>query len=407
MMQHLSESTAIIRQAVYRAVPRPSGRPQLRVLQGAPRPSRVPGELYTASFGFVLDALVNERTRCVPLLLDDTAELELFRRVLGLVARSGGFDARFLPVSRLEARIRLTGVRAAGDVTASLRELRSDLSQRATRAVPPCARGGEPVALELLPSDRGEVSVRLFFEATGHEEREAALHDAARAIAPLLMRAAGVRPSVRVCNTSTERARVSCRIRQDHLLESALSGAGLDGRPPTEQAAQQAVERAVAALASGASAGAVAAAHNLVVEQGIAAVALALGNAPGRVTGRLEQYAGRFGDTAPLCSWRSSGDAVEGQLELPLELATHGRWARGDGALLDAVPFDAAPDAFDAIDPARDIALLAACIGMAASLVGLADAVRVRALDVPPSPTPSPARRDRSRKTSTPSRRRS
>lgn len=392
MMQQLSESTSALPALGCEAIPRPRTRPRLRVLSRAlgtdaeldaanpslPAASVTLDGLYTAPFAFVLHALVNQRERCVPLVFEHAADLAVVRRALELVAAGGGFEARTRHVWQVEAHICLRGAAAAREVTARLREQTHELVQLATRAIPPCARGEAPLALELLPCTADEVRLRLRLEAPDDAGLESGLHDAARAIAPFLIRVAGVRPSVRVCRMPSERARVSCSIQRERLLGSALALAGLDGRPSAEHA----VERATAALAAGALDAAIAAAHNALIEHGIAAVALALGHAPARVASGLEQHAARGGGCTPLCTWRTHGDGVVGELELPIELATHGRW-QADGA-----------DNGSALDAARDIALLAACIGMAASIIALEDMVRARALEQR-RPLPPPRRHRR------------
>lgn len=396
MMHHLSESTFVIREPGDKAIPRPRGRPRLRVLSRAasdepqpeatvpnlPGPLAVLDRMYSAAFGFVVHPLVNQRARSVPLVLEHAADLAVMRRALELVAAEGGFAARIRHVWQLEASVRSSGSLAAGDFAARLREQTDELLQLAAQAIPPCARGEAPLRLEFLPSSRDEVRLRLQLEASDndHESLEASLHDAARAIAPFLIRLSGVRPSVRVSRRAGERARVSCRIQRERLLASALQLAGLDGCPSAERA----VDRATAALAAGAADAAIAGAHNAVVEHGIAAVALALGNAPTRITRCLEQHAARWGRCAPLCSWTAQGDSVEGELELPVELAMHGRKPTAEPSGDGAATFDRA----------RDIALLAACMGMAASIIALEDAVRARALErTRPLPPPRGRRR--------------
>lgn len=391
MMQQLSESTSVIHKLGYKAIPRPRARPRLRVLSRMPSaepeleppaPS-LPGvgaaldRLYTAPFGFVLHPLVNQRARCVPLVFEHAADLAVVRRALELVAAEGGFDARIRHVWQVEACIRLRGAPAACEVAARLREQAHELIQLATFAIAPCARGEAPLALEFLPTSADEVRLRLQLEASDDAGLEGGLHDAARAIAPFLVRVAGVRPSVRVSRRSSERARVSCRIQRERLLGSALAGRG--ERPSAEHA----VYRATAALAAGADDAAIAAAHNALIEHGVAAVALALGNAPARVASGLALHAARWGGCTPLCTWRIEGDSVTGELELPIELATHGRWQTELGT-----------DGSPALDAARDIALLAACIGMAASIIALEDAVRARALEQR-RPAPPPRRHRR------------
>jgi hypothetical protein len=304
MQQHLSESTSVI----LRAVPRP--RPRLHALppaaSAAPRlapplsvdPLAALGGLYTAPFGFVVHPLVNQRARCVPLVLDSAADLKALSRALALVAAEGGFDARIRGVWLLEER-----------------------------------------------------------------------------------------PSVRISSKSVERVCVSCHISRDRLLASALSPADGERRPRSTRA----IDRAAAALAVGARDVAIASAHNAMIEHAIAAVALALGSAPGRVTRAVEQHAMRWGRCAPICNWRVRDDIVEGELELPLDIPTHGR-RRVDSPNADSSRDSVTTAPHREFDPSRDIAVLAACIGMAASLIALEDAVRARALE-PHGSAPPPRRR--------------
>ncbi|HTV17292.1 MAG TPA: hypothetical protein VMG12_01435, partial [Polyangiaceae bacterium] len=237
MMQQLSDSTSV--------APRPIPRPRTR-LRALPTPARStppPAQplhsetlhsetlhiekqplsadplasldgLYTAPFGFVLRPLVNQGPRSVPLVLDRPGDLAVVRRALELVAAEGGFDARIRSVWQLEARIHLRGTREPSEVAARLCEHESEVLALAARAIPACANAGAPLAFEVLPGALagGEVRLCLRLEASDDEPTESRLHDAARAIAPLLIRVAGVRPSVRVSRKSIERARVACHI---------------------------------------------------------------------------------------------------------------------------------------------------------------------------------------------------
>lgn len=305
MMQHpLGDSTAVI----LHAVPRPRRRSRLHALPPAARPVSPAnahltadplaalGGLYTASFGFVLHALVNGSACCVPLVPERAPDLVALERAVRLIESEGGFAA-----------------------------------------------GVQPVACPVL-------------------------HDLA-----------GARPSLRVGSELS--VRVRCRVSRARLVASALERAVVI--PPD---AERAVDRAVAALACGDRDAAIASAHNAMVVHGIGAVALALGNAPGRVSRGVERYAARLGRCAPLCSWRVRGALIEGELELPLELSVLRR------SSVRAPTGNDRPPAGRDQEPGGDVALLAACVGMAASLTALEDAVRTRASERRP-PAPPPRRR--------------
>jgi hypothetical protein len=328
------------------------------------------GSVYAAPFGFVLRATVNRARRSVPVVIDDPDQLEAMARGLELVAGNGGFEAHASSTCRIEARIRLSGARALS-AAASIRALSGELLDLASDALPAQLILREPLELELCTIAEDALLVCLGLSAPADQQLENALYGAACAVAPVLSRLAGVTPNVRVTRQVIDHFRVRCRIDAERLIDAALETAG---PLHAEQLEEQAVQRAVAALAAGERQRAVAAAHNGIVASGVAAVALALGNAPARVIAGAKRHAQRNGGCQPLCAWRAVGDEVHGELELPLGITTHGRWHPPEAAAEAARP---------QLSPALDIGLLAACVGMAASVVALMDAVRVRLDDAP------------------------
>jgi hypothetical protein len=347
------------------AEPSPSDRePTLSTIDN---PSTVAplGGLYAAPFGFVLRATVNRTRRSIPAVMDDPDQLDAIARALELVAGDGGFEAHASSSCRVEARIRLSGTHAAS-AACSIRALSGELLDLASDALPEHLTLRDPLALELPSVADDALLVCLSLTASADEHLENALYGAACAIAPALSRLAGVTPNVRVTRKPMDHFRVRCRIGVERLIDAALEA---PGPLHCEQLEDGAVPRAVAALAAGDQECVIAAAHNGLVASGIAAVALALGNAPARVVAEAERQAARNGRCRPLCTWRAIGGDVEGELALPLGITTHGRWvATGEAGGASGEP----------PSPALDIGMLAACVGMAASLVALMDAVRLR-----------------------------
>jgi hydroxymethylglutaryl-CoA reductase len=372
-MEPINESTVVTL--------RPVPRPRLRVLRSIPNsepvgPASQPStsdptgnmaaldRVYTAPFGFVLTALVNRELRSVPLIIDDAAELAAVGQALDLVRGDGGFDASVSCVWHVEARIHLSGTDEADDAAARVRALEAELLELATAALPPGTTLTQPLALERLPSAPDALLFRLHAEARDGENLESALYDAARAIAPALGSFSGVRPSMRVRCQRVERIRVRCRIDVERLISTVLGQTA-----GAASSAEHAVDRAAAALGAGGRDASIAAAHNAMIESGVAAVALALGNAPGPVVASAQRHAARGACCQPLCIWRVVGGAVHGELELPVVLATHGRWRAPERRTLE----DGAP-----LTAALDVGMLAACIGVASSVVALEDTLRVR-----------------------------
>jgi hydroxymethylglutaryl-CoA reductase len=336
----------------------------------APASAAPLGSVYAAPFGFVLRATVNRARRSVPVVIEDPDQLDAIARALELVAGDGGFDAYASSSRRVEAHIRLRGAHAAS-AASSIRALSGELLDLASDALPGELTLREPLALELPSSADDALLVGLGLSVPADAHLENALYGAACAIAPALSRLAGVTPNVRVTSKVIDHFRVRCRIDTERLIDAALEA---NGPLHAAQLDECAVPRAVAALAAGERQRTVAAAHNGLVASGVAAVALALGNAPARVIAEAERHATRNGGRQPLCAWRVIGGDVQGELELPLGITTHGRW-RATGESASTV----SPQP----SPALDIGMLAACIGMAASVVALMDAVRLRIQEDP------------------------
>jgi hypothetical protein len=331
------------------------------------------GAVYTAPFGFVLHALINHAQRSVPLVVVDEHELEAIGRALELVGGDGGFEARARPIARLEARICVSGAHEADRAAARVKAMETELLELATAALPRDLELSEGLTFELLPCAEDALLIGLRCEAPDGKRVENAMHAAAQAILPVLSRLSGVDPSLRVTCTRIECTRVHCRIDARRLVDTALGSAGARVAPAS---VEQAIYRATAALGAGARNDALAAAHNGLIASGVAAVALAFGNAQRRVFADAERHATRAGGCQPLCTWRAVGDAVHGELELPLVITPHCRRRCPDErAHSDGTSHDPSSDA------PLDISMLAACIGMASSVVALTDAVRVRVLE--------------------------
>jgi hydroxymethylglutaryl-CoA reductase len=388
MAEQMDDSTVL----PLRCIPRPCLSVVASVPSATPETERRPeeidraanvaslGGIYTAPFGFVLNALINGAQRSVPLVIDDENELGAVSHALELVNGDGGFEARAVCSRRVEVRIRMSGTPDAAATAANIRALEPELLELFSAVLPDELDLPQPPTLELLPPAQDALLVSLLVEAPSNEKNEnleSAMHGAARAILPALSRLSGVEPSVRIVCTTSRRIQVSCRIDVERLIRAALATTDFGN---AVRSTEHALYRATAALGAGSRDGAVAAAHNGMIASGIAAVAFALGNAPGRVIADAERYAARDGGCRPLCSWRAVGDAVQGELELPLVITTHGRWS---------APPPPPRESLIVLSPELDIGMLAACIGMASSVVALQDALRVRVQEergrLPPS----------------------
>ena len=107
-----------------------------------------------------------------------------------------------------------------------------------------------------------------------------------------------------------------------------------------------------------------AATHNKGIMNGLDSVVIATGNDYRAVEAGAHAYAARSGVYSPLATWRKDGDALIGTLELPLALGTV-------GGTLRVHPVARLALVLGAIEGARDLAELAASVGLASNLAAL------------------------------------
>ena len=108
-----------------------------------------------------------------------------------------------------------------------------------------------------------------------------------------------------------------------------------------------------------------AATHNKGIMNGVDAVVIATGNDWRAVEAGAHAYAARNGRYEPLCVWRTDGEHLVGELELPLALGTVGGPSRvHDGARLGAAHCRRE-------HRATELAMVAASVGLATNLAAL------------------------------------
>ena len=105
--------------------------------------------------------------------------------------------------------------------------------------------------------------------------------------------------------------------------------------------------------------------HNKGIMNGVDPVVIATGNDWRAVEAGAHAYAARGGRYGPLCTWRRGDDgALVGAMELPIALGTVGGTLRvHDGARFGLE--------VASVDSAQELAMLAACVGVASNLAAL------------------------------------
>src|SRR5690606_9999478 len=108
-----------------------------------------------------------------------------------------------------------------------------------------------------------------------------------------------------------------------------------------------------------------AATHNKGIMNGIDPVVIATGNDWRAVEAAAHAFAARRGRYEPLCCWRRTPDGrLEGRMELPLALGTVGGTLRVHSGARLAMKITG-------VGSAQELAMLAACAGMASNLAAL------------------------------------
>jgi hydroxymethylglutaryl-CoA reductase len=267
-------------------------------------------------FGVALNFTINGRDRLIPMAVEEPSIIAAASYAARLARGAGGFLADADPpcmIGQIQL-VRVPDLAAATDrVNAAAAELRAMAD-----AVHPnmIRRGGGTRAIEVrqLPSTpAGAMLVVHVVVEVGDAMGANAVNSIVEVLAPRVVELTG--GEVRMCilsNLADRRlARASVRLPFEALTTERLPG-------------RTVAERIFEGWAFAAADPYRAATHNKGVMNGIDAVAVATGNDWRGVEAGAHAYAARHGHYGPLTSWTIDGEALVGQIELPLAVATVG-----------------------------------------------------------------------------------
>jgi hydroxymethylglutaryl-CoA reductase len=275
-----------------------------------------------------------------------------------MVRAGGGFVAEADPPHMI-AQVQLRDVRDARAAALSIEAHAAEIARLADGAIGGLvARGGGTRGVEARVLADDVVVVHVVIDC--QDAMGANLVNAvAEAVADRVAEVAGARVGLRILSNLCDKrcVRVRCRVPADALATEDMRGDDvIDGIVNASRFAELDPYRA--------------ATHNKGIMNGVDAVVIATGNDWRAVEAGAHAFATRSGRYQPLAVWRRDGDALVGELEMPLALGTVGGTLRVHPAARLSLRMLGVTDA-------QELACIAASVGLASNLA----AVRALASD--------------------------
>lgn len=311
--------------------------------------------------GVGLHLMVNGRERLVPMALEEPSVVAGLSHAAKLLAAGGGVTARATP-SLMIGQVQLVDVPDLDAAERAVREAADALTSRCRELDPTLAALGgglrEVVVRRLAPHGPDDplgpmLVVHLVVDVLDAMGANA-VNTMAEGVAPELERRTGGRARLRILSNLADRRTVTAAGRVPFAALTREGFAGADVARGIEEASVFAERDPYRA-----------ATHNKGIMNGIDAVLLATGQDWRAVEAGAHAYAARDGRYGPLARWRVGDDAaLQGTLTLPLAVGVVGgavKVHRGVQAALKLA----------GVEHARDLAELAAAVGLAQNLSAL------------------------------------
>ena len=308
---------------------------------------------YAMPFALGLNIQMNGRDYLAPMVVEEPSVVAAVSNAARIIRGGGGFEAEADPPLMI-AQIQLEEVQDAAASTAALLAEESSLLSLADAAVPNLvARGGGARGLEVRDLSDGWLVVHVLVDCRDAMGANL-VNTVAEALSGRVAEVANASAGLRILSNLSDRrnVRVRCAI---PVADLAFDGWGGEQVRDVIVKASEFAERDPYRAAT----------HNKGIMNGIDPVVIATGNDWRAVEAGAHAYAARGGRYGPLCTWRRGprGDLV-GAMELPLALGTVGGTLR----VHDAARFGLS---VAGVDSAQELAMLAACVGMASNFAAL------------------------------------
>jgi hydroxymethylglutaryl-CoA reductase len=318
--------------------------------------------VFALPFGLALNFHINGKDVLLPMVVEEASVVAAASNAARMVRAGGGFEATCDPAVMI-AQVQLLDVADPDGAAARIADAEADLVALAREALPRlCERGGGPVGVEARvlsrprDPDGGMLVVHLHVDCRDAMGANL-VNTLAEGIAGRLAELAGpgARPGLRILSNLADRrlVRVRARVPFAALEEADTPGTGA------------VVAQAIAAASRFAELDPYrAATHNKGIMNGVDAVLLATGNDWRGIEAGAHAYAASDGGYAPLATWRVEGDALAGQLTMPMAVGTVG------GAQAVHAGARIALDILQATS-AAELAMAVGCAGLASNLAAL------------------------------------
>ncbi|MDB4972163.1 MAG: Hydroxymethylglutaryl-CoA reductase [Myxococcaceae bacterium] len=308
--------------------------------------------LYAFPLGLCLNLQLNGMDYLVPMVVEEPSVVAAASNAARMVRDGGGFFAESdEPV--MISQVQLDEVPDGAAAVEAVLQHREELLQLANEAVPNLVRrGGGARGLEVR--DLGDNMVVVHFlidcrDAMGANLVNTVAEAVADRVAELTHGQVGLRILSNLCDHRC--VRVRCSVPTSALADGEAGDSVRDGVVRASRFAEADPYRA--------------ATHNKGIMNGIDPVILATGNDWRAAEAGAHAFAARDGSYRPLCIWRKGKNGnLEGTMEIPLALGIVGGPARmHKGAALGLK--------LTGVTSAQELAMLAACVGMASNLAAL------------------------------------
>ncbi|MFW6051134.1 MAG: hydroxymethylglutaryl-CoA reductase, degradative [Myxococcota bacterium] len=308
---------------------------------------------YALPFALGLNVRVNGRDALVPMVVEEPSVVAAASNASKMIRAGGGFEAESdAPI--MISQVQLDDVPSPAVASDAILAHETEILEIANASVPGLVRrGGGARSIEVRDLGDGMMVVHVLVDcrdAMGANLVNTVAEKVAHRLAELSGGHVGLRILSNLCDR--RRVRVRARIPVDALHVSGRAGEVVrDAIVRASRFAEKDPYRA--------------ATHNKGIMNGVDAVVIATGNDWRAVEAGAHAFASRNGRYEPLCTWRRGDDgALVGYMEIPLALGIVGGPTRvHTGAQLGLKV--AAPSC------AGDLAMLAACVGMASNLAAL------------------------------------
>jgi hydroxymethylglutaryl-CoA reductase len=308
---------------------------------------------YALPFAIGLNVRVNGADHLVPMVVEEPSVVAAASNASKMIRAGGGFEAEAdLPI--MISQVQLDDVADPTAAKAAIEAHRDEILALADTAVPGLVqRGGGARGLEVRDLGDGMMVVHLLVDcrdAMGANLVNTVAEKVAHRVAEL----AGGHIGLRILSNLSDRrcVRVRCRVPVEALHMNGRAGEMVrDGVVRASRFAEKDPYRATT--------------HNKGIMNGVDAVVLATGNDWRAIEAGAHAFAARNGRYAPLCTWRRGEDGtLVGQMEIPLAMGIVGGPTRvHTGAQLGLH--------VAGVKTAQELAMLAACVGMASNLAAL------------------------------------